>query len=105
MNEQTLTLEKCYHSDCCEWEQSLTVTLSVALQSAIRKVRKFLAECDEIYSVNLQVPVGFWSFETEQRLQEQCRFDVCYLAVNRFSFCLYLQGKYDSQIQAEWSVV
>ncbi|QDV81355.1 hypothetical protein [Planctomycetes bacterium TBK1r] len=104
MTNRTITLEKAFHGDWCEWEETITASISPELQRRIDDLQSMLRETDHLFSINIGVPDDFLSHETETRLQEQCRFDVMYLSVFRTGCVLYLQGKYDAHISAEYSV-
>ncbi|MCD0462386.1 hypothetical protein [Roseiconus lacunae] len=102
MPDETITLERSYCSECCQWDPILEATLTPDVSALIERTQLSLQLSDDIFSVNLHLPVVFLSFETEEQLQWQCRFEVAYITVHRNGYCLYLQGKYDARIFAEY---
>tara|TARA_R110002049_G_C9174280_1_gene562391 strand:- start:8965 stop:9300 length:336 start_codon:yes stop_codon:yes gene_type:complete len=111
MTKTTITLEKAFYGDFCEWEHTITATISPMLEDQIAAAQKVIRENPFIRTVDVDVPCGFLSEDTEALLQEQCRYDVSHLSVystataysSGFVFCL--QGKWDARIQAEYTVV
>lgn len=66
-------------------------------------MRCIVRETEYVRSIDIEVPTDFFSDETEMLLQNQCRYDVSHITVYSSSYVFYLQGKWDSHIQAEYA--
>ncbi|MEO1528028.1 MAG: hypothetical protein AAFX06_21570 [Planctomycetota bacterium] len=105
MNLRQIELEKAFHRDFCEWEPTITATISNSLDAQMDAMQDLIRATNCIQSINIAVPDDFISDETEQALQKQCRYDVSYISVFSNFFVFYLEGKWDGHIQAEYSMI
>ncbi|QDV42522.1 hypothetical protein Enr13x_23700 [Stieleria neptunia] len=105
METKTITLEKAFYGDYCEWEDEFTVHISPKLQEQIDRMQSLVCEIEFISSVDIHVTDDFMSEQTERLLQEQCPFDVSHITVFATGFVFCLQSKWDAHIQAEYVLV
>lgn len=105
MTNQFIELEMAFCSDYCEWEATISATVTTDLAAKIDAMQTLILATDYMRSIDIEVSSDFLSDETEALLQDQCRFDICQLTVFAWGFVFCLQGKYDSHIQAEYTVV
>ncbi|MEO1616671.1 MAG: hypothetical protein AAFV88_12515 [Planctomycetota bacterium] len=104
MTYEQIKLEKAFHGDYCEWEQTLTALISPELRRSVDRMQTLIREHSVLRSVKIDVPYDFIAEETETLLQEQCRYDVSYISVYSHGFVFCIQGKWDAHIQAEYTI-
>lgn len=104
--EKEITIKK---SSCSEyWEgvpDILDVCLSPELLGQIEQAREFMRSHRFVKSAELEVPWGFYVNEEQiNEFQEAARFDVDTLIVYDTTCYLYVQSKWDWQLQAEFEI-
>jgi hypothetical protein len=100
-----IKLEKSFYGDFCEWEFTIYATISDELQCQLNRAKDLIKGQDFIKSINLETPHDFLDDEISSKLYAQCAYDVEKIAVFECDIYFIIQGKYDSHIQAEYSVI
>lgn len=98
-----IKLTKGFYHDYCDWEHEIEGFVSDDLQRQIDEARQLLKDKPHIHGIDLHVPAGFLTDETEDILQEQCRYCAERISVYRIGLYFSINGKYDSRLMAEWA--
>ena len=102
MNYRTIKLNKAFSHDYCVWETDIEATISGRLKMQMDTARAIIQSVSFIHSIDIASPTDFLSDETEQMLQDQCRYDVSHITVWSASYVFFLQAKWDAHFQAEY---
>lgn len=97
-----IKMEKSFYGEFCQWPDEITAHLSDTLRQRISEIQSLIEASEDIKSVDIAVPPDFFDGEEYEQMQIAGSFDVERLTVYRGGYCLSIQGKYDSHIQAEY---
>jgi predicted signal transduction protein with EAL and GGDEF domain len=96
-------MEKAFYGDFCQWPDEIQVNVSAALKTRLEALYDMMHGTD-ICSASIDVPADFISAKTAEELRAALHYDVERIIAHRGGFAVYyIQGKYDSRIQAEYA--
>lgn len=102
--ENLATLEKAYTTeDYTFWPDTLEGLVNDDLLDEIYYAIELVNETDSFSSISISVD-GFLTENSEDELSEEVKCDVQLIKVYSHSAILYVQGKYDSRLNAEYTI-
>jgi len=99
---KTITINKSYCSDYCDWQDEILVHIDEELVSKMKECRKLLEEHPYIRGIKIEVPSSFLDDESYNQLNETCRVGTEYIELSKHFVCYSLCSKYDCSYEAEY---
>ncbi len=99
-----IEIEKSCSSEYCNWPERIIINIDKNLRDKIEEVKDIIKGNKFINHISIELPTGMIIEKSENELQKICAYDVSYITVGLSFVCLYIQGKYDSFINAEYSI-
>lgn len=100
----TIQLKKTFVTHEIDWPEEITASVSSETQNRINSLQKFIVESPDVCSISIGLVDGLLSETTISAIDDVCRFDIARIIVYREDWIVFLQSKWDSAVQAEYSL-